>query len=162
IRSVYSPRYTVDDVHAGSWAGYLEALDAGITTVVDHSHAMRSPEHADAVLDAMQASRIRGVLAYGLTAVPEDGENPVRVQVESTWRHDDVRRLRRDRLAADDARVHLGIGACDVSEFLPLELVRRELDLGRELGLRRITAHVAVGPATQRTRLVRRLHRAGL
>jgi cytosine/adenosine deaminase-related metal-dependent hydrolase len=162
IRSVYSPRYTADDVHAGSYAGYLEALDAGITTVVDHSHAMRAPAHADAVLDAMESARIRGVLAYGLSAVPEEGENPVRAQVESTWRYDDVRRLRRSRLAADDARVQLGIGASDITEFLPLDLVRRELDLGRELGLHRITAHVAVGPATQRARLVRRLHRAGL
>ncbi|SEK79683.1 Cytosine/adenosine deaminase [Blastococcus sp. DSM 46786] len=162
VRNVYSPRYTAADVHAGSYAGYLEALDAGITTVVDFSHAMRAPGHADAVVDAMQSSGIRGVLAYGMSHVPEPGENPLRAQVESTWRHDDVRRLRGGPLASDDGRVLLGLATADLGEFLPLQIVRRDLDLGRELGLRRITIHASHGAATRHARLVRRLHRAGL
>ncbi len=162
VRSVYSPRYSAADLFAGSYAGHLEALDAGITTVVDFSHAMRSPEHADAVLDAMERSRIRGVLAYGMSHVPEPGENPLRAQVESSWRYDDVRRLRRNRLPGDGGRVRLGLATADLGEFLPIEFSRRDLDLGRELGLRLITLHASEGVATRHARLVRRLHRAGL
>jgi cytosine/adenosine deaminase-related metal-dependent hydrolase len=162
VRNVYSPRYSAPDLFAGSLAGYLEALDAGITTVVDFSHVMRTPAHADAVLDAMQRSRIRGVFAYGLSHLPEPGENPLRGQVTSTWRYDDVRRLRRDRLPGDDGRVLLGLATADLGEFLPVEFSRRDLALGRELGLRRINLHASEGAATRHARLVRRLHRAGL
>jgi cytosine/adenosine deaminase-related metal-dependent hydrolase len=54
-----------DDIHAGNLLSALEALDAGVTTTVDWSHGLQTPQHADAALDALEAVPGRFVLAYG-------------------------------------------------------------------------------------------------
>jgi cytosine/adenosine deaminase-related metal-dependent hydrolase len=53
------------DIHAGNLLGAIEALDAGVTTTVDWSHGLRSTEHADAAVDALESVPGRFVLAYG-------------------------------------------------------------------------------------------------
>ncbi|MGI5282310.1 amidohydrolase family protein [Nonomuraea polychroma] len=54
-----------EDVHAGNTLAAIEALDAGVTTVVDWSHGLQTVDHADAAVDALQAVPGRYVLAYG-------------------------------------------------------------------------------------------------
>jgi cytosine/adenosine deaminase-related metal-dependent hydrolase len=54
-----------EDVHAGNLLSALEAIDAGVTTTVDWSHGLQTPEHADAAVDALAAVPGRFVLAYG-------------------------------------------------------------------------------------------------
>lgn len=53
------------DIYAGNLLGALEALDAGVTTTVDWSHGLRSIDHADAAVDALEETPGRFVLAYG-------------------------------------------------------------------------------------------------
>ncbi|GAA2169300.1 amidohydrolase family protein [Actinomadura napierensis] len=59
-----APRYRPDDVYTGTLAGALECLDSGITTVVDWSHIMFSPDHTDADIAALRASGVRAVFGY--------------------------------------------------------------------------------------------------
>jgi cytosine/adenosine deaminase-related metal-dependent hydrolase len=54
-----------EDVHAGNLLSAIEALDAGVTTTVDWSHGLQTPEHADAAVDALASVPGRFVLAYG-------------------------------------------------------------------------------------------------
>ncbi|MEU4215042.1 amidohydrolase family protein [Actinoplanes sp. NPDC026623] len=54
-----------EDVHAGNLLAAIEAVDAGVTTTVDWSHGLQTPQHADAAVDALQAVPGRFVLAYG-------------------------------------------------------------------------------------------------
>jgi cytosine/adenosine deaminase-related metal-dependent hydrolase len=54
-----------EDIHAGNLLAALEAVDAGVTTVVDWSHGLRTTEHADAAADALESVAGRFVLAYG-------------------------------------------------------------------------------------------------
>ena len=54
-----------EDIHAGNLLGAVEALDAGVTTTVDWSHGLRTVDHADAAVDALEAVPGRWVLAYG-------------------------------------------------------------------------------------------------
>ncbi|MCW0216301.1 MAG: amidohydrolase family protein [Pseudonocardia sp.] len=54
-----------EDIHAGNTLAGIEALDAGVTTTVDWSHGLRTVDHADAAVDALQAVPGRFVLAYG-------------------------------------------------------------------------------------------------
>ena len=49
---------------ANQW-GALECVNAGITTLVDWSHIMNTPEHADAAIRGLQESGIRSVFAFG-------------------------------------------------------------------------------------------------
>ncbi|MDQ0376086.1 amidohydrolase family protein [Amycolatopsis thermophila] len=54
-----------EDIHAGNLLAALEALDAGVTTTVDWSHGLQTPEHGDAAVEALRAVPGRFVLAYG-------------------------------------------------------------------------------------------------
>ncbi len=54
-----------EDVHAGNLLSAIEAIDAGVTTTVDWSHGLQTPEHADAAVDALASVPGRFVLAYG-------------------------------------------------------------------------------------------------
>ncbi|MEV4475528.1 amidohydrolase family protein [Nonomuraea sp. NPDC049504] len=66
----YGKLFRPEDIHAGNTLAAIEALDAGVTTVVDWSHGLRTPDHADAAADALQAVPGRYVLAYGNIQAP--------------------------------------------------------------------------------------------
>src|SRR5579875_3813390 len=53
-----------EDVYIGNLLGALEALDAGVTTLLDWS-MVNSPEHADEMVRGLQEAGIRAVFAYG-------------------------------------------------------------------------------------------------
>ncbi|NUT38884.1 MAG: amidohydrolase family protein [Thermoactinospora sp.] len=61
----YGKLFRPEDIHAGNVLAALEALEAGVTTVVDWSHNLQTVEHADAAADALQSVPGRFVLAYG-------------------------------------------------------------------------------------------------
>jgi len=54
-----------EDIYAGNLLAAIEAVDAGVTTTVDWSHGLQTPQHADAAVDALEAVPGRFVLAYG-------------------------------------------------------------------------------------------------
>ncbi|OLF13059.1 amidohydrolase [Actinophytocola xinjiangensis] len=63
-------RFRPQDIHAGNTLAALEAIDAGVTTVVDWSHGLRTVEHAEAAVDALRSVPGRYVLAYGNIQAP--------------------------------------------------------------------------------------------
>ena len=57
-------------MYAGNYVGALEALDAGVTTILDFSHCNNTPEHADAALQGLRDAGIRAMFAYGYFPAP--------------------------------------------------------------------------------------------
>ncbi len=53
------------DIYAGNLLSALESVDTGVTTTLDWSHALRTPEYADAALKAFSKIPGRFVLGYG-------------------------------------------------------------------------------------------------
>ncbi len=43
-----------EDIYAGNLLAAIEAIDAGVTTTVDWSHGLQTPQHADAAVDALR------------------------------------------------------------------------------------------------------------
>src|SRR5690606_9552270 len=66
----HGKRFRPEDVHAGNALAALEAIDAGVTTVVDWSHGLQTLDHADAAVDALRSVPGRFVLAYGNIQAP--------------------------------------------------------------------------------------------
>ncbi|MFA1541710.1 amidohydrolase family protein [Actinomadura monticuli] len=66
----HGKRFRPEDVHAGNLLAAIEAVDAGVTTVVDWSHGLQTPAHADAAVDALRSVPGRFVLAYGNIQAP--------------------------------------------------------------------------------------------
>jgi cytosine/adenosine deaminase-related metal-dependent hydrolase len=162
IRSVYSSFYDPEDAYIGTYAGYLEALNAGVTTIVDHSHIMNTPDHADEVVRAFHESGMRGILCYGMygNAKPEEKLTPA-VLMSPEWHYDDARRIKAKYFNSTDGRVQMGIALTE-ADFFPMELSRRELGFAREIGAKRISAHVGMGAQNKWTQYIERLNRAGL
>ena len=65
VRGIMGELYTPDDMYVANYLGALEALDAGITTLVDWSHNNNTPEHADMAIKGLRDAGIRAVFAYG-------------------------------------------------------------------------------------------------
>lgn len=139
VRFQASPVYRPEDIEVGNLAGMLEAIDAGVTTVLDFSHSISSPDHAEAAIDGTAASGGRSRFALGFNDVV--GQHPSLDTAEGCLRL--AESLRKGRLAADDALVTLGIALSDLPE-VGLDRIRAELEGARRLGLRSTTNALAI------------------
>jgi 5-methylthioadenosine/S-adenosylhomocysteine deaminase len=137
LHGTMSQLYRPEDTYAGNLIGTLEALDSGITTLLDWSHNLNTPEHSDAALDALFESGSRVVFGHGAGfahwAPVSALDHPA----------DDVRRLRADRLSSDDGLVTLCL-APRGNQFATLDVTRRDYELADELGIR-ISCHAGDG-----------------
>src|SRR5215469_6240749 len=89
--------YRVEDVYAGDLLGTVGALNDGITTMLDWSHIMNKPEHADAAVHALHDSGIRAVFSPGIPITPIALTTP-----------DYVERVQKQYFTASDQLVTLG------------------------------------------------------
>jgi cytosine/adenosine deaminase-related metal-dependent hydrolase len=129
IRSTLSPRYTPHDVYVGNYVGALEALDAGVTTILDFSHCNLTPEHADQAIEGLAQAGIRAVFAYGLFAPPVPDPH----FASHAMRLDDARRV--DRLLGERDGDLLTMGmALTEPGLVPFEDTCAEVRTARELG----------------------------
>jgi 5-methylthioadenosine/S-adenosylhomocysteine deaminase len=132
LRAAFGPFMTPDDLYIATLAGALEALDGGVTTVLDWAHIMNSPEHADASVAALRASGMRSVFAF---STPND------LEAESWYSRSvrphpaDVRRVREQVLPSDDGIVTMAFGA-RAPHLLARETMIHDWHLARELDLR--------------------------
>ncbi|MGR0220678.1 amidohydrolase family protein [Agromyces sp. ZXT2-6] len=124
-----------EDIYAGNLLSALESIDQGVTTTLDWSHALRTPEYGEAALQAFREIPGRFVLAYGnyLGAPWEWANSP------------EFRKFVTDHFNAPDDMLGLQL-AFDVpasDEFPEADAFRaaRELDL-------RVTTHAGVWGAT--------------
>ncbi|MFP4311146.1 MAG: amidohydrolase family protein [Nitriliruptoraceae bacterium] len=127
-----------EDIHAGNLLAAVEALDAGVTTVVDWSHGLQTVDHAEAAADALRTVPGRFVLAYGnIQAGPWEW-------VPSA----DVRAfLDRNRGTTQDLlQVQLAFDVTGDPEFPE----RAAFEAAREMGMR-VTTHAGVWGATNDT-----------
>jgi cytosine/adenosine deaminase-related metal-dependent hydrolase len=133
----YGGNFTPDDTYASIRFGLAEAVDSGITTMHAWEHNLQTPAHADAALQALEESGMRGRFSYGPSSDPEAGSSFA--QGTETIDFDDVLRVRSERFAGDAGRLHLGI-ACRGVEYSQPEIWQREFAFAREHGLP-ITVH---------------------
>ncbi|WP_226797954.1 amidohydrolase family protein [Cupriavidus necator] len=152
----FAPHYSPDDVHIGTLLGCVSALEAGTTTLLDWSHALNTPEHADAAVDALRASGIRAVFAQGWPR--GDGQNWT---TASTLGHpSDIERVRRELLFSDDALVTHAMAARG-PEMTTEVIVQHDFALARQLGLR-ISMHAGTGEFGPKYRAIEKMAKLGL
>ncbi len=144
ILDQFAPKYRPDDVYAGNRWGALECANAGITTLVDWSHIMNTPDHADAAVKGLQDAGIRSVFAFGFpnTSIqdwwfgPDYGGSVERIDGEQ------ARRIRSQYLSDDHGLITMAL-ATRGTNFCKDDVVRYEWELAKELGIN-ITVHVAM------------------
>ena len=124
-----APRHRPDDVYTATLAGALECLDSGITTVVDWSHIMFSPDHTDADIAALRASGIRAVFGYCYGG----GDDLAALAAETA-------RVRREYFDGPPGAVSMWMAALG-PEIAGEERALAEWRLARDLGLP-VTVHM--------------------
>lgn len=127
-----TPSYDADDVRLGTLAGALEALQCGVTTLLDHSHITNTPAHADAAVDALHEAGIRAVYAYGL------GQSDI-MAPPAYDRQADFARLAAERFSSTGL-VTLGAALSDIG-LAPVSLNKVQKRLADEHGAI-ATAHI--------------------
>ncbi|TQR87525.1 amidohydrolase family protein [Mycobacterium hodleri] len=65
MRLGISPVYTADDVRLGNFYGAVDALNSGVTTLLDFSHCNNTPDHSDGAVQGLQQAGIRASFCYG-------------------------------------------------------------------------------------------------
>lgn len=65
IRLGVSPALTPDDLRLGQVVGGADALNSGVTTILDFSHTNNTPAHSDAAVQGIIESGVRAVHCHG-------------------------------------------------------------------------------------------------
>src|SRR5690242_19715332 len=139
--------------------GLAEALAAGVTTVHNWAHNVRSPEHAEAELLAMREIGLRGRFAYG-PAVGMPDDQPMDLaglkRIKTEWMPDKEGLLTLGICSRNLGALTVGGPASNAGRgVLTVEQLKRDWDGARALGLP-ITMHTSgASPITE-------LERAGL
>jgi cytosine/adenosine deaminase-related metal-dependent hydrolase len=140
--NMQSYNYRPDDSFWGQLSGCMEAIDAGTTTVLDHSHGSYTQEHAEKILDATVASGLRCILAYApiMRLTNWDREECVPSQdLTLPWVLDYIEALLQKGQPINGT-VYTGLGF-DLF-FLPKEFVLSIYERMRKAGVKLITTHV--------------------
>ncbi|SPO01868.1 related to cytosine deaminase and related metal-dependent hydrolases [Cephalotrichum gorgonifer] len=139
-----SSLFTLSDLFWGELGGALEALDAGTTTVVDHSNVNHTPDYPRTAIQALLTSGLRTVYCYTFPRrVSSWAPFAAADDMSSPWVLDTFASLAES--APFDGRVHLGFGTDNV--FLPAEVMKPMFARIRAAPARLITLHGAAGPA---------------
>ena len=128
-----------------------QARRAGITTLNNWAHNLRSAEFADAEYGAMAACGLRGRFWYGYPQDLAPGE-PMDLPALAQWQ----RSVSQQR----ESRIDLGV-AVRGPERTPELVWRAEFEEAARLALP-VSVHVAVSPAMQEKRAIRQLDARGL
>ena len=129
-----APLMTPEDVYAANLAGAVDALEAGITTIVDWCHITLTPEHSRAAVDALEDSGIRAWFGHAPSLLTWDDRR--------RGHPEDIRSLRSERFEDPGRTVRLALAARGPA-FTDLDVTARDFQLARELDLP-ITAHVSM------------------
>lgn len=125
-------RFTPEDIRIGTYAGAMNQLNAGTTTLVDWCHNNPTPEHTDAAIDALAQSGIRAAFFHGSPKPdPGPGQAPF-------WelRHPrrEVERLKADRRFTDGGLLSLGMAILG-PHYATRDVAVADFALAAELGL---------------------------
>ena len=155
IRLKISPACGPDDLYAGTLLGALEALDAGVTTLLDFCHSITTPAHADEALRGLREAGGRAIFAYGYHAVASSdagfADNAARIA--------DAQRIRR-QLASDRGLVTMGVALAELG-LVPFEETMAQVNSARELGVTAVL-HTGCHWGSPVTHGVRELDQHGL
>ena len=101
LKEAFGKHHTPTDYYRAVRLFMTDALNAGITTVINYAHNTQSPAHVDAEIRAMMESGLRGRYAYsGPDPYPND----------KTIDFDDVLRAKRTFFSRPDSLIDLGYG----------------------------------------------------
>ncbi|CEI39906.1 unnamed protein product [Fusarium venenatum] len=128
-----------EDIYWGQLGGCLEAINAGTTTVLDHSHVNTFEGAASTAISATVSSGLRSVYGYCPTArVASWSPFEMNREMIASWNLLELRKLGA-KAPFGDGRVTMGL-AFDLW-FLPEQVVQELFQTAREAGINLAATH---------------------
>ena len=156
IRLALSPAFTPDDLRLGQLVGSADALNAGVTTLLDFSHTNNTPDHSDAAVEGLREAGIRAAHCHGLfessPQSPTFGTHADRVR--------DFQRIADTYFPTDDGLLTLGVSLNEVFG-VPWQATLDEIAMARERNALIVT-HTGCVWGSCITGGIKELHAAGL
>ncbi|VTU25945.1 Atrazine chlorohydrolase [Variovorax sp. PBS-H4] len=135
--------FAPEDIGIGTYAGALNQLNAGTTTLVDWCHNNPTAAHTDAAIDALARSGIRAAFFHGSPKPdPAPGQAPF---WEVPHPRAEIQRLRADARFGSGGLLSLGMAILG-PHYSTLEVALSDFALARELDLT-VSMHQGGGPA---------------
>jgi cytosine/adenosine deaminase-related metal-dependent hydrolase len=146
FRIQMAERYRPQDMYAGNYLGGLDAINSGVTTIVDYCHNLLGPDHAHASVTGLRDSGVRALYGHGMVPVTsntwgeakggvDDGPNVNEFETRASW----AREIKGEYFSSDHQLLRMGIAPQELA-IAPASEVKLEFELARELGAR-ITLH---------------------
>lgn len=122
--------FTPEDSYAGIYAGHIESLANGVTTMFDYNSCIHTPEHADVAIQAIKDAGIRGFMGYDFRGKSPNSKPPLG---PSAARFPDVKRVRGS--LSNGARDLVRLATC-LSEVSPenIDAAVKEIEFSRDIG----------------------------
>jgi cytosine/adenosine deaminase-related metal-dependent hydrolase len=150
--------YAAEDVYAAVIAGAADAVDAGVTTVLDWCHVANTPEHAEENLRALRETGIRSLFLYGASMARKLQEYEGQTENEDSWAP--ARRMRESEFSSDGGLVTFGL-AIQGPDVTTMEITADDLVVARELGVP-VGIHIGAPEGGEPHYSMKRMHDAGL
>ncbi|MEI4274193.1 amidohydrolase family protein [Klenkia sp. LSe6-5] len=128
IRLAVSPAYSAADVHLGNLLGAAEALESGVTTILDFSHCNNTPEHSDGAVTGLRDAGIRAVFGYGF--FDSSPQAPAHF-TDHRARLADFRRIAGSWFPSSSGLLTLGVSLTEQAT-VPLSVTAAEVHAARE------------------------------
>ena len=154
MRTMYCICYGPEDALIANFVGASEAINAGITSMVDHSHLQMSEDHSDALVQGIKNSGIRGIFCYGVYRNPKyrpgDEVKPSEIIREISgpledWHRKNALRVRETHFPSNDGLLKFGIASSEFCVFSETQPIIDELKWSRNLDPARISIHIGMG-----------------
>lgn len=150
MHGTLKPFFTPEDMYIANHLGRIEALHSGITTMLDWSHGILSPLHADAAAEALIDAPGRSVFAYCGNLQAGSNDEPIASE---------LRRFREGRFQSDDGLVTLALGLRG-PQYSKMQTTIDDVRLARELDLP-VTVHGG-SASWGKYRPIAQMHQCGL
>lgn len=150
MHGTLKPCFAPEDIYITNLLGRVEALDGGITTLLDWCHAITSPSMADAAAQGLIDAPGRSIFAYCGNIVPPSSDNSIEAE---------LRRIRTTIFPNDTGLVTMALGLRG-PQYSSMATTETDVRLARELGLW-VSVH-AGSAAWGRNRPIARMRDRGL
>ncbi|UOY89119.1 amidohydrolase family protein [Bacillus glycinifermentans] len=143
-----------EDDWVANYSGALEALDAGVTTLLDWT-MIESPDHTDQLIAGLKEAGIRAVFAFGTS-----GDAAYWDRDSTLSNTDEAERVKKAYFQSNDQLLTMGL-AIRGPEFSSWDTSVFEIKTARTLDVV-CSMHIAFGNWGAKDRSIEKLHQAGL